>query len=59
MCTFDKLKVKKVYLRKENAMTAPEFIALFAFIRIIAPFGLILLLGELTKRQNTMHQPEM
>jgi hypothetical protein len=38
-------------------MNAPEFIALFAFIRIIAPFGLILLLGELAKQRKARHQP--
>ena len=40
-------------------MNAPEFLTLFAFLRIIVPFGLILLLGELTKRHNAMHQPGM
>jgi hypothetical protein len=37
-------------------MNAPEFIALLAFLRIIAPFGLILLLGELAKQRNARHQ---
>lgn len=36
-------------------MNAPEFVALIAFIRIIVPFGLVLLLGELTKQHNSKH----
>lgn len=38
-------------------MNAPEFIALIAFLRIIVPFGLVLLLGELAKQHNSKHHP--
>ncbi|GAB4427516.1 MAG: hypothetical protein Kow002_16500 [Anaerolineales bacterium] len=38
-------------------MNAPEYIILLAFLRIIAPFGLILLLGEIIRQRNAMHQP--
>jgi len=40
-------------------MNAPEFLALFTFLRIIAPFGLILLLGELTRQRDARHQTGM
>jgi len=38
-------------------MNAPEILTLLAFLRIIAPFGLILLLGELTKQRDARQQP--
>ncbi len=37
-------------------MNAPEMLTILTFLRIIAPFGLILLLGELTRQRETRHQ---
>jgi hypothetical protein len=46
-----KLRVK-VLKRKENAMNATEFVLLLTVLRLVIPFGLILLLGELIRRRD-------
>ena len=46
-----KLRVK-VLKRKENAMKATEFVLLLTVLRLVIPFGLILLLGELIRRRD-------
>jgi hypothetical protein len=46
-----KLRVK-VLSRKENAMNATEFVLLLAILRLVIPFGLILLVGELVRRRD-------
>ena len=47
----NKLRVK-VQIRKENAMNATEFVLLLTILRLVIPFGLILLLGELIRRRD-------
>jgi len=42
----------KVLKRKENAMIATEYVLLFTILRLVIPFGLILLLGELIRRRD-------
>ena len=46
-----KLRVK-VLKRKENAMIATEYILLITILRLVIPFGLILLLGEFVRRRD-------
>ena len=46
-----KLRVK-VLKRKENAINATEFVLLLTVLRLVIPFGLILLLGELIRRRD-------
>lgn len=38
--------------RKENAMEAAQFITLLTILRIVVPFGLVLLLGEWLRRHE-------
>jgi hypothetical protein len=51
MTLIAKLRVK-VLKRKENAMKATEFVLLLTVLRLVIPFGLILLLGELIRRRD-------
>ena len=36
-------------------MNAPEFILLLTLIRLIVPFGLLIILGELVRHRNASH----
>jgi len=54
MPTTAKLRVK-VQIRKENAMNATEFVLLLTILRLVIPFGLILLLGELIRRRDASY----
>ena len=36
-------------------MNAPEFILLLTLIRLIVPFGLLIILGELVRQRNASH----
>lgn len=47
----DKLRVQ-VQKRKENAMIATEYVLLLTILRLVIPFGLILLIGELLRRRD-------
>lgn len=38
-------------------MNAPEFILLLTLLRIVVPFGLILMVGEAIQRHNLKQQP--
>ena len=51
MSPIAKLKVK-VFMRKENAMNATVIVLLLTILRLVIPFGLILLLGELIRRRD-------
>jgi len=51
MPSIAKLRVK-VQKRKENAMNATEYVLLLTILRLVAPFGLIMLLGELIRRRD-------
>ena len=39
-------------IRKENAMNATEFVLFLTILRLVIPFGLILLLGEFIRRRE-------
>jgi hypothetical protein len=47
-----KLRAKVLILRKENAMIATEYVLFLTILRLVIPFGLILLLGELIRRRD-------
>ena len=40
---------------KENAMNAPVFVLLFTLLRLVIPFGLILLIGEWVRRREAKY----
>ena len=47
-----KLRSKALILRKENAMIATEYVLILTVLRLVVPFGLILLLGEFIRRRD-------
>lgn len=49
------LRVKDLDSRKENAMKATEFVLILTILRLIIPFGVILLLGELIRRRDAKY----
>jgi hypothetical protein len=51
MLSIAKLRIE-VLLRKETAMKAAEFVLLLTILRLVIPFGLLLLLGELVRRRE-------
>jgi hypothetical protein len=42
----------QVILRKENAMNAPEVLLILFLLRLVIPFGLLLLIGEWVNRRE-------
>ena len=52
MSPIAKLRVKVFIPRKENAMNATEYVLVLTILRLVIPFGLILLLGELIRRRD-------
>jgi len=49
------LRVKDFETRKEYAMNATEFVLLLTILRLVIPFGLVLLLGELIRRRDAKY----
>ncbi len=49
--TSPSLKLRTI-LRKENAMNAPELMLALFVLRLILPFGLLLLIGERMRRRE-------
>jgi len=49
------LRVKDFETRKESAMNATEFVLLLTILRLVIPFGLVLLLGELIRRRDAKY----
>ncbi len=52
------LKLRSI-LRKENAMNATELMLTLILIRLIVPFGLLLLIGEWMQRRERAHYYRM
>ena len=48
----DTLDVKENANQKENAMNATEYVLFLSLIRLIIPFGLILLIGEWMRKRE-------
>jgi hypothetical protein len=55
MSPIAKLRVK-VFMRKENAMNATVIVLLLTILRLVIPFGLVLLLGELIRRRDANYR---
>jgi hypothetical protein len=49
----------KVLKRKENAMNATFYVLVLTILRLVIPFGLILLIGELIRRRDANYWLKM